>query len=361
MSSLLTAKGLEPHDQKILNDLANRWTFHDALQHALAMRTGKDTKSINGPSQFFSNQTAEQIRELKLDHCAPRATHLPWSLLSTRAGAGAGNAINTVTNRRDAFTTILSDSSLLPELGAKELFDLIGKVHIPRQTSVQDAVWADNSTDNAATDDSLEESELESKTVYITRKAPRSLTRGGNSQVSDLLLEEMAASAGNLMLSAVINGDGSTGVPRGILQQAADSGTDFLTVSLPTSGNPTYSSLLEIERKHANSRALSESSAWIVSPTMLETLRGIADGNGHPVLTSALDGNRLLGYRIRSTPSCPANKLIFGDFSKIALLYWAPGVDLVVDPFTLVSQVVFSVFMYVNHLVLQPGAFVVAS
>ncbi len=94
---------------------------------------------------------------------------------------------------------------------------------------------------------------------------------------------------------------------------------------------------------------------------MLETLRGIADSNGHPVLTSALDGNRLLGYRIRSTPSCPANKLIFGDFSKIALLYWAPGVDLVVDPFTLVSQVVFSVFMYVNHLVLQPGAFVVAS
>ena len=359
--SNLTAKGLEPHDQKILNDLANRWTFHDALQHALAMRTGKDTKSINGPSQFFSNQTAEQIRELKLDHCAPRATHLPWSLLSTRAGAGGGNAINTVTNRRDAFTTILSDSSLLPELGAKELFDLIGKVHIPRQTSVQAAVWADNVTDNAATDDSLEESELESKTVYITRKAPRSLTRGGNSQVSDLLLEDMASSAGNLMLAAVINGDGSTGVPRGILQQAADSGTDFQTVSLPTSGNPTFSSLIEIERKHANSRALSESSAWIVSPTMLETLRGIADGNGHPVLTSALDGNRLLGYRIRSTPSCPANKLIFGDFSKIALLYWAPGVDLVVDPFTLVSQVVFSVFMYVNHLVLQPGAFVVAS
>jgi len=358
--SNLTAKGLEPHDQKLMNDLANRWTFHDALQHALAMRTGKDTKSINGPSQFFSNQTAEQIRELKLDHCAPRATHLPWSLLSTRAGAGGGSAINTVTNRRDAFTTILSDSSLLPELGAKELFDLIGKVHIPRQTSVQAAVWADNSSESTAVDDALEESELESKTVYITRKAPRSLTRGGNSQVSDLLLEEMAASAGNLMLSGVINGDGSTGTPRGILQQAADSGTDFQTVSLPTSGNPTFSSLIEIERKHAASRALSEKSSWIVSPTMLETLRTIT-GGGVPVLTAHQDGNRLLGYRIRSTPSCPANKLIFGDFSKIALCYWSPGIDLVSDPFTLVSQVVFSVFMYVNHLVLQPGAFVVAS
>jgi len=43
------------------------------------------------------------------------------------------------------------------------------------------------------------------------------------------------------------------------------------------------------------------------------------------------------------------------------LLYWQPGVDLVVDPFTLLSQIKVNIYMYVNHSILQPGAFVVAA
>ena len=356
--SNLVAQSLQPHDQKLMNDLANRWTFADAIQYALDLRSGKAESSMKGgPTALFSNQAAELINKLKIDHSAPRGVHLPWDLLSSRAG---GDAVVRVTNRRDAFTTILSDKAILPQLGAAELFDLVGKVRIPRQTAVQAAVFSDDSTDNAATDDALEQTDLEPKTVYITRKTPRSTFEGGAGPVSELLLEDMAASAGNLMLSAVLNGDGSTGTPRGLIQLSEDSGTDVETVSLPTSGNPTYSELIEIERKHAASRALSESSAWIVSPTMLETLRGIT-GGGVPVLTAHQDGNRLLGYRIRSTPSCPANKLLFGDFSKIALLFWRPGIDLTVDPFTLVSQIKVNIYMYVNHSILQPGAFVVAA
>ena len=253
-----------------MNDLANRWTFADAIQYALDLRSGKAESSIKGgPTELFSNQAAELINKLKIDHSAPRGVHLPWDLLSSRAG---GDAVVRVTNRRDAFTTILSDKAVLPQLGAAELFDLVGKVRIPRQTAVQAAVWSDDSTDNAATDDALEQTDLEPKTVYITRKTPRSTFEGGAGPVSELLLEDMAASAGNLMLSAVLNGDGSTGTPRGLIQLSEDSGTDVETVSLPTSGNPTYSDLIEMERKHAASRALSESSAWIVSPTKTATV-----------------------------------------------------------------------------------------
>ncbi len=361
--SNLTAKSLEPHDQPLMDKLTDRWNFSDSMNTAVELATKRSAEKMTGPGAFFHKETQEKISANRLSFAQRGAARIPWNLLRKRSGA---DAIVRTTNTFDDFATIFNDYLILPELGAQEFQDLTGEFRIPRQTEggTADGTWSDDSSSISSTTAALEISSARSCTLMIKRFALRSSegTRNGGKPVGDYLEKEFASQLGRNLLSAALNGSGASGVPRGLLQIAADSGSDVASHALDSTGIPSYSDLIAIEKLHADSRALSSRSAWICSPSMLQSLRSVADSNGHPVVQGGDGGLNLLGYRLRATSSCPNNRIIFGDFSGILLLFFGPSLDLLADPFTSGGlRVDYTLLAYVNILVQKPEGLVVGS
>jgi HK97 family phage major capsid protein len=138
---------------------------------------------------------------------------------------------------------------------------------------------------------------------------------------------------------AVINGAGSSGVPRGILNTSG-----IGSVAIGTNGGAiTYDKIVELETSVANANTPLDSLAYLTNTRVrgaMKTVRIDAgsglflldavskEANGYPVYAS----NQIPNNLTKGTSSGVCSAVIFGNWTELIIAGWG-GLDVLVNPY----------------------------
>ncbi len=179
------------------------------------------------------------------------------------------------------------------------------------------------------------------------------------SNAEAVLRRELRNAAGVALTAAVLNGSGASGEPRGI-------------INWPSIGSFTPSDLSQAALRNAqadvgNALAVlsAETCGYVTTPGVAETLatRQRFTGSDRALWEGPSADGIVEGCRALATTGCPADVIVFGDWSNVTIVQWAGGLVLHVDPFTKFQSgiVGMRVLMFVDVVVTRPGGFTVAS
>ena len=111
-------------------------------------------------------------------------------------------------------------------------------------------------------------------------------------------------------------------------------------VNFPTAGMDVLSlqSMLEdLAGKKAGIQP--DSCGWLVSEGVFKTLQGLSDPSGKLLLVSTVVRNNkitktMMGLPLEVSSNMPATKVLLASFKQACrLLFWSPGVDIIVNPY----------------------------
>ena len=238
------------------------------------------------------------------------------------------------------FIEALRDALVLNTLGAEIITGLVGDIAIPKGGSISGG-WISSEGGNAAKKNPTFGQIKATPHTYgayvdITRK----LLIQSSIDVQAKVLEWLMYACAKGVETAAFQGTGSSGQPSG-LTTALNSG------ATAWSNTPTFEKLVALvaATKTANSfkpsmRFVGTTGVW----SKLATTRDyevLTDGAETPKNVAAIGGstrlldlatNRVCGHEFVEAHCMPAAKLIFGDFSQLAVCMWS-GTDIVVDPY----------------------------
>jgi HK97 family phage major capsid protein len=103
-------------------------------------------------------------------------------------------------------------------------------------------------------------------------------------------------------------------------------------VTTPTVAGLVYADLVKMEASIGGLDINPATTAYLTTPTAKAYLKQKIE-LGTTVGPAIWYNNEINGYKALSTPHLGAGKLMFGDFSKLAIGQWGP-IELVVDPYT---------------------------
>lgn len=279
---------------------------------------------------------------------APKGIYMPTSALAVRTQlVGTANVGgNLVGNdyHPEAFINPLRNRSVVMEMGATVLTDLIGNAILPRQDTATGGTWV--AEDAAATETSLTFSQLTlaPKTVTGNISWSRQAALQAQPAMEQIVRNDLAAQLGIALDRAAIAGAGSSNEPRGILNTSG-----IGSVAMGTNGGaPDYASIIDLESAvttaNAGTGALSYLSNDKVRGKLKKTLEFSSAGSS----TVWHQDNTMNGYAAYATQNCPSNltkgtssgvcsAIIFGNWQELIIGLWG-ATDLIVDPYTYSSQ-----------------------
>lgn len=216
----------------------------------------------------------------------------------------------------------LRAKNVLVNAGAKFMTGLVGDVQVPVM-SASNVTWEGETSDakdgaGAFTNVKLSPKRL---TAYIDI-SKQFLAQ--DSVGAEAVIRQDLINAINSKLEATILGDaaGSTTQPAGMFYgEDLTNITNFLAITN-----------LEADVEEAN---VYGEMKYIVSPKAKAALRNMPKSDKTTELV--MQGHEIDGATVLSTSNVPANKLVFGDFSNLAIGSWG-AVDLIVDPYTQASK-----------------------
>jgi HK97 family phage major capsid protein len=258
--------------------------------------------------------------------------------ISGIGGAGKNTiATNLLAGR---FIEALRDALVLNTLGAEIITGLVGDIAIPKGGSIAGG-WISAEGGNASKKNPTFGQITATPHTYgayvdITRK----LLIQSSIDVQAKVLEWLMYACAKGIETAAFQGTGSSGQPTG-LATALNSG------ATAWSNTPTFDKLVALiaATKTANSfkpsmRFVGTSGVW----SKLATTRDyevLTDGASTPKNVGAIGGsvrlldtatNKVIGRDFVEANLMPAAKLLFGDFTQLAVCLWS-GTDIIVDPY----------------------------
>ena len=245
-----------------------------------------------------------------------------------------------------SFIEVLRNNALIMQLGPTVLSGLVGNVAIPRQTSATQTYWVSEAS--AIT-------ESESAAFDQVTLSPKQL--GARSQISRLALAQTTPDLEQVIRNdlaktmalgidlAAINGSGSSGQPKGILNQ-----TGIGSVAMGTNGAAFANSdpavvpsgldqLIQLESKLDIANALNGSLYYLTNAKVVSALKQLKDKFGGYLWTDNTDASTTLltpgminGYGVARSNQVPysltkgtgtgLSALLFGDFSQLVVAMW---------------------------------------
>ena len=139
---------------------------------------------------------------------------------------------------------------------------------------------------------------------------------------------------------------GSSGQPQGIIVNAEATGSAASIVNFPTGGMdvPSLQSMLEdLAGKKAGIQP--DSCGWLVGEAIYKSLQGLSDPSGKlPLVSTVVRNNKItktmMGLPLEVSSNMPATKVLLANFKQACrLLFWSPGVDIIVNPYTGTGEV----------------------
>lgn len=243
-----------------------------------------------------------------------------------------------------SFIDLLRNAMILDSMGITWLRDLNGNIAIPSQTGGATGYWVAENAAPTESQQTVGQVVMTPKTVGAFTDFSRRLLLQSSIDVEAFVRADLAATLGQMIQSAAINGSGASNQPLGILNASG-----IGAVAGGTNGAaPTYDHMVDLESAVANANADAGNLAYLTNTKVRGKLRKtqeFAGTNGRPVWTSAGRGEgEVLGYRAVTTNSVPSNltkgtssgvcsALIFGNWSELIIGMWG-GLDIMLDPYT---------------------------
>jgi HK97 family phage major capsid protein len=237
-----------------------------------------------------------------------------------------------------SFIEILRNRLSVMAAGTTMLTSLVGNVAIPRQTGASTAFWMTENTNATESQQAFDQVTLAPKTAGGFVDVSRRLLLQSSIDVEAFVRMDLAKVIALAIDFGALNGSGSAGQPRGILQTAG-----IGSVAIGTNGGPlTWDAVVDLETAVGNANADVPTSAYITNAALRGRMKKIAElgaTNG----TAIWRDNEVNGYQAIASNQVPRNltkgsgtnlsALLFGNFADLLIGMWG-GLDLLVDPFT---------------------------
>ena len=238
------------------------------------------------------------------------------------------------------FIEALREVLVLNRLGAEVITGLVGNIAIPKGGSI-DGGWISSEGGNAAKKNpTFGQITATPHTFGAYVDITRKLLIQSSIDVQAKVLEWLMYACAKGLETAAFQGTGSSGQPTGLCTALNSGATAW-------SNTPTFDKLVALvaATKTANSfrpsmRFVGAAGVW----SKLATTRDyevLTDGADTPKNVGAIGGstrlldlatNRVVGHEFVEANCMPSAKLLFGDFSQLALCLWS-GTDITVDPY----------------------------
>jgi HK97 family phage major capsid protein len=281
----------------------------------------------------FEMETSRRLaREMGLK---PRGLLIPMGELSQRVlGASSGGGSNLVgtDHMGTNFIELLRARSVVMALGPTVLNGLIGDVQVPRQTATAAAQWigGDGADELTPSDPTFDGITLSPKTCGALTVLSRKFVLQSDPSGEQLVRNDLAASLATALDVAALAGTGTSNQPRGIIETAGIATDDF------DAATPTWAEVVAMESDLLTANVNPIAAAYVTTPTIQGLLKTeeTATGSGNFIwVPGAERGQGMVnGYPALSSSSCPAGKMILGNWPDLVLGFWR-AIEVEVNPY----------------------------
>jgi HK97 family phage major capsid protein/HK97 family phage prohead protease len=292
--------------------VTNDWTkagFELECSREIASRTGRETSGFFVPMEL-------------------RATY------NTGTATQGGNLVATDLLAAN-FIEILRNRAVVMNLGATMLSGLVGNVDIPKRTGVTSTYWVAEGADITQSEGTFGKISLTPKTVGARSQMTRQMMQQGTPDIEVLVRNDILAQMALALDSAALQGTGSNGQPRGILNQAG-----INSVVGGTNGAAiTFDHIIDLEGSIDVDNALEGSLYYLTNAKVINALKKLKSTTGEYLwngtdnpLTAGTAGS-INGYPVARTNQVPSNltkgsasgvcsAVVFGNFSDLIVGNW---------------------------------------
>ncbi|XVJ50905.1 MAG: phage major capsid protein [Vampirovibrio sp.] len=276
-------------------------------------------------------------------HGDTKGTLIPFDVLTRALGFTLGSttgATNLVATQLVSFIDVFRNALVFPQMGATMLTGLQGNVAVPRVTAGNSVTWISTEGSQASASDlTFDQVSLTPKTISARTQYTRQLMAQSSISVEGLVLQQLAVVLALGLQQAVINGSGTSGVPRGILNTVG-----IGSVAMGTNGLAiTFDKLVELETNIATANTPLDSLGYLTNAKVRGTMKTIRIDVGSGLFLLNQVSKEANGYPVYATNAVPSNltkgsssgicsAAIFGNWSELILAGWG-GLEILVNPY----------------------------
>ena len=273
---------------------------------------------------------------------------MPHNLEMSRAPYAVGSATTggnlVATNLlAGSFIEVLRNNALIMQLGPTMLTGLVGNVAIPRQTSATNTYWVTEASSVTEAEALFDQVTLSPKQIGARSQYSRLALQQATPDIEMVVRNDLAKVMALGIDLAAISGSGSSGQPKGILNQSGIGSVAMGTNGAALTNSSTSSTsgldqLIQLERAVDVANALNGNLAYLTNAKVLSAIKQLKTQYAD-YLWTANESNTTTGtpINVNGYPMYRSNQvsnsltkgtgtnlsaLIFGDFSQLVVGMW---------------------------------------
>lgn len=312
--------------------------FEREVSDELAKKTGRAVQGILLPD-FVGNRAAANAADGGLTLGTPAYdTDTAAGGIPGIGGTGK-DLIATMLLSGQFIDALVATLVLREQLGAEVLTGLVGNIAIPKGGSITGG-WISEGSNAPKKNPTFGQITATPHTYGAYVDITRKLLLQSSVNVQAKVLEWLMYACANGLETAAFAGSGSSGQPTGLCTALNSSATAW--------GNtPTFDKIVDLiaATKTANSykpsmKFVGDANVW-AKLAKTRDFEVLTDGGETPKNVAAIGGstrlldtatNKVVGRDFVESNLMPAKKLVFGDFTQLAVCLWS-GTDIIVDPY----------------------------
>ena len=242
-----------------------------------------------------------------------------------------------------SFIDVLRNNALIMNLGPTMLTGLVGNVAIPRQTAATATYWVTEASSITEAEATFDQVTLSPRQIGAKSQYSRLALQQTTPDIEAIVRNDLARVMALGIDLAAISGSGSSGQPKGILNQSGIGSVAMGTNGAALTNSSTSSTsgldqLIQLERAVDVANALNGNLAYLSNSKVISAIKQLKTSYGEYLWTS-VDGNTVTGtpINVNGYPMYRSNQvssaltkgsgtglsaLIFGDFSQLCIGMW---------------------------------------
>lgn len=312
--------------------------FEREVSDELAKKTGRAVQGILLPD-FVGNRAAANADDGGLTLGTPAYDTDTAAGGITGIGGTGKNLVATMLLSGQFIDALVATLVLREQLGAEVLTGLVGNIAIPKGGSITGG-WISEGSNAPKKNPTFGQITATPHTYGAYVDITRKLLLQSSVNVQAKVLEWLMYACANGLETAAFAGSGSSGQPTGLCTALNSSATAW-------SNTPTFDKIVDLiaATKTANSykpsmKFVGDANVW-AKLAKTRDFEVLTDGGETPKNVAAIGGstrlldtatNKVVGRDFVESNLMPAKKLVFGDFTQLAVCLWS-GTDIIVDPY----------------------------
>ncbi|MFZ9654555.1 MAG: phage major capsid protein [Limnohabitans sp.] len=260
------------------------------------------------------------------------------------AAATGGNLVETQL-LAESFIDILRNRATIMQLGPTMLTGLVGNITIPRKNATTQVSWVTEGNAPSQSEATFDQISLTPKQIAARSQYTRLALQQTTPDIERIVRDDLAAVMALGIDLAAINGSGTSGQPRGILNTSGIGSV----VGGTNGANIVIDNFIDLEREIDIDNALAgnlyylTNSRVVASTKKLKSTTGeyLWNGTDNPlnnIISGAINGypiartNQVPNTLTKGTSSGVCSAVIFGNFNDLVIGMWG-GLEILPNPY----------------------------